>query len=385
MRFIRSAVQSKKSDRPILAILILLFICCACGESSDTPLDGDHEASVDGDGELDTQEADSESVENADDDMENDVEKPYPDYPLDDTLRLNQIQVKGTHNSYHIFNDDPIPVFGGALAPLDVQLEDQGVRQFELDVHYDPDCGFRVYHTTYGDAGSNCETLGICLALLKTWSDAHPGHHALFIFIEPKDDFTPLTMTDQLDALDDLILSVWPAERLIRPDDLRGDHATLRAAIEADGWPTLGESRDKAVFFNFDSDVYRNAYLEGRPNAEGRVMFPRSDKTIDSPIGAFVNFDDPQADAERIRQFAEAGFLIRTRTDVSSREAIANDTTRISAALASAAQLISTDFPAVTDEYDYFFDIPEGNPSRCHPLLAPAECTPADVENLAGE
>jgi len=343
-------------------LTMAVFGLTACGSSSD--------ASSDGDMDLEQSDGDADAT---------------PNYPLDTVLRLNQIQVKGTHNSYHVFDNDPIWAFGGEQVALDMQAEKQGVRQFELDVHYKAGRGFLVYHSVYGDPGTNCEKLEECLALLKNWSDSHPGHHALFIFIEPKDDLTPLTMTEQSDALDALILSVWPKERLIRPDDLRGDHASLRAAIEAEGWPTLGESRDKALFFLFDSDVYRDAYLDGRPNAEGRVMFPRSDKALDSPIGTFVNFDDPVEDADRIRQFAEAGFLIRTRTDVASQEAIDNNVTRIAAALASAAQMISTDFPAVTDEFSYHFDIPEGMPSRCNPLLAPTGCTPADVENLSGE
>ena len=344
----------------VLCLITGMFAACGDGDSSENDT---------GLGDEDVEQELSEEI-------------PRPEYPLDDTLRINEIQVKGTHNSYHIFVGEPQPVFGGDLAPLDVQAEQQGVRQFEIDVHYDPDKGFLVYHTVLGDAGSNCETLLECLTLLKTWSDDHPGHHVLFIFIEPKDDSSPLQLVGRSDKLDDLIESVWPPERLIRPDDVRGDYATLREAIENDGWPTMAEGRDKALFIYFDSDEYRDDYLEDHPNAEGRTMFPRSDKKLDSTIGAFVNFDDPISDADRIAQFAEAGFLIRTRTDVAGDEPAKGDRSRIEAALASAAQMISTDYPVLTDLFDFSFDIPEGSPSRCNPLLAPEECTVEDVENL---
>ncbi len=62
-------------------------------------------------------------------------------------LRLDQIQVIGTHNSYHLpprtglLPDDPLNI---AQAPLDVQLEDQNVRSFELDAYNGPD--FPVFH-----------------------------------------------------------------------------------------------------------------------------------------------------------------------------------------------------------------------------------------------
>src|SRR5205807_1526721 len=49
-----------------------------------------------------------------------------PEYPRDRKLRLNDVQVRGTHNSYH----PPLP-------PPERQL-DEGMRQLELDVFGDP-------------------------------------------------------------------------------------------------------------------------------------------------------------------------------------------------------------------------------------------------------
>ena len=57
-------------------------------------------------------------------------------YPRDDTLRLNQLQALGTHNSYHLLEGVAIdPELDFEHAPLDVQLGAQGVRQFEPDAH----------------------------------------------------------------------------------------------------------------------------------------------------------------------------------------------------------------------------------------------------------
>src|SRR5437879_8623398 len=65
-------------------------------------------------------------------------------------VRLNLIQVLGTHNSYHVHAGPSLfsllRNFSPALAdsldygqlPLDQQLSDQGIRQFELDVFTDP-------------------------------------------------------------------------------------------------------------------------------------------------------------------------------------------------------------------------------------------------------
>src|SRR5262245_49967547 len=63
---------------------------------------------------------------------------PTFEYPMDDVLRLNHLQAKGTHNSYHIApGSDLIPQLEYTHAPLEAQLSNQGVRQIELDVRYD--------------------------------------------------------------------------------------------------------------------------------------------------------------------------------------------------------------------------------------------------------
>ena len=54
-------------------------------------------------------------------------------------LRINHIQVLGTHNSYHIKPFGPtVRAYDYTHEPLDIQAESFGVRQFELDVWWDP-------------------------------------------------------------------------------------------------------------------------------------------------------------------------------------------------------------------------------------------------------
>ena len=83
--------------------------------------------------------------------------------PTVPSLRLNQIQVLGTHNSYHLC--PPAGVLKAAIAyrkdakdwdycaePLDQQL-DHGVRSFELDLHLS-DKGWQVMHVPAFDSGT---------------------------------------------------------------------------------------------------------------------------------------------------------------------------------------------------------------------------------------
>jgi len=68
-------------------------------------------------------------------------------HPKDDALRIDHLQVKATHNSYHIApSEKTIPDWSYTHAPLDVQLDEQGVRGVELDLHWDGQGEIRVLH-----------------------------------------------------------------------------------------------------------------------------------------------------------------------------------------------------------------------------------------------
>ena len=175
--------------------------------------------------------------------------------------------------------------------PLGEQVALHGVRQVELDVHYDGQGAFEVFHLPEIDEETTCRVFTECLGELKAWSDATPHHHLLFVLIEPKDDLdfqTPIV--GHYDALDAAILSVWPPDRVLLPDDVRGEHPSLRVALEADGWPTLGETRQKAMFIMLDSGHHRANYLAEHPTLEGRVLFTRGG--VGEPWGAVVEGGD---------------------------------------------------------------------------------------------
>src|SRR5687768_228935 len=190
---------------------------------------------------------------------------------VDDCVRINQIQLLGTHNSYHIAPAPPILARLGERArnieyshrPIAEQLTRLGIRKFELDVFADPEGGryaapaalrlvkgldpvdaqmrkpgFKVLHTQDLDYRSTCMTLLSCLSEIETWSRAHPGHLPIMVMIEAKD--SPLEDRDkvgfvqplpigpnELRALDEEIRSVFPSDRVITPDRVRGRHATL--------------------------------------------------------------------------------------------------------------------------------------------------------------
>ena len=309
-------------------------------------------------------------------------------YPLDDRLRFNHVQAKGTHNSYHV---EPDTIFSDehryTHAPLDVQLADQGVRQFEIDLHLREDQGFEVFHLPLIDPDTTCRRFMDCLALTRAWSDANPGHLPIVFWLEPKDEADDPALDPEMipieghyDELEAEILSVWPAERILAPDDLRRGLDTLPEAVAAHGWPTLGELRGKAIFSMLDSGEHREAYAAGSPNLNGKLMFVDASDPTDA-YAAMFKINNAVSDAERVRTLLEQGFVVTSNTDGVDRSDEDN-AKKLAATLAAGSHFISSDLPAPVDGHEYWFDMPGGAPARCNPLTAPAECTSEDVEIL---
>jgi hypothetical protein len=338
---------------------------------------------------------------------------------IDDCVRLNQIQVLGTHNSYHLA---PKPAVLDTLDPqrrqgleyshrtLTEQLSELGVRQFEIDVFADPNGGryarpsaykltgdsvspvmetpgYKVLHVQDLDVRSTCPTLVACLTEIKAWSTANPGHLPLMVMIEAKDGaienrpgfefVTPHPIrARELDALDDEIRSVFAADRVITPDSVRGDHATLDEAIRKNGWPALRQARGKVMFALDNTDRKRDEYLQGHPSLRGRMLFVTA--PAGDPATAFLKLNEARGPAEeKIREQVKAGYLVRTRADEPTAEARNGSTVRKDSAFRSGAQFVSTDYPEVSpfgSGYIARVPGPAGLIARCNPVTAPAGC-----------
>ena len=346
------------------------------------------------------------------------------------TLRMNQIQIIGTHNSYHagiapneskVWQAKHAKAYEGldySHPSLTQQLED-GVRQIELDVFadskggryahpsgpataraaglpadppFDPKSlmekpGFKVMHVQDVDYRSNCQPFTDCLEEVKQWSRAHPRHVPIFILVETKQgkpkelkltEPEPFTSTT-FDALDAEIRSVFSPSEMITPDEVRGSFFTLEQAVLAGQWPSLDSARGKVVFL-MDQSAVSPVYLEGHPSLRGRVLFTNA--TPGQPDAAFLERNDgPNGE---IASLARQGYLVRTRTDADTNEARTNDTARRDAALASGAQMVSTDYPAAEPARwpgHFAVALPGGaKAARCNPVNAPAACAETLVD-----
>ncbi|KQN37415.1 hypothetical protein ASG37_10185 [Sphingomonas sp. Leaf407] len=298
---------------------------------------------------------------------------------------------------------------------LTAQL-DRGVRQLEIDIFADPKGGryadpkgeviaraagettgfdrvamlrpgYKVFHIPDVDYLSTCPTLAGCLGEVAAWSRRHPRHLPIMLTINAADTpstrpeiAAPLPLDDAalLDALDGEIRAAL-GTRLLTPDMVRGDAATLAEAVRTRGWPSLEAARGK-IYVLFDvrtavSDVYR----AGHRSLNGRAMFgwyPAGDAE-----SAVQIVQDPLVDGARIRDWVRAGVIVRTRTDANTVEARANDHAKANAAAASGAQAISTDYyPGAPDPLGLRFTVtlPGGAMARCNTVRV-SGCRARDI------
>lgn len=305
-------------------------------------------------------------------------------------IRLNNVQVIGSHNSYKIPIEKSLFNY---LLSLDstkaksleyghISLEEQldlGLRNLELDVFHDPlggrfsnpkglgivkftgkeplefdtdkkllEPGLKMFHIQDVDFRSHYLLFIEGLEALKKWSDNNPNHTPIFILINAKDQKVegtkaPLVFTAKaLDSIDIEIKSVFSTDKLITPDMVRGDFETLEEAVLTNGWPELEDVKGRFLFVLDEKEDKINRYLANHASLKNRVLFVNSKEG--SPEAAFRIVNDPITDFEHIKELVSKGYMVRTRADAGTKEARENNYERLEKAKASGAQVISTDY-----------------------------------------
>lgn len=330
-----------------------------------------------------------------------------------DDLRINQVQVIGSHNSYKqaldplLFNlvSKSDSVTASRIAYSHISLTEQlelGLRGLEIDVYADgkggkyahpkgldwapgqqpydiaglmKEPGFKVFHIQDIDFRSNCPTFKGGLAELKRWSDTHKNHSPVFITMNAKDEnidrpgFTqPEKFTAAIfDELDQAITDGLGRENIITPDDIRGKYGSLEEAVRAGNWPTIKKARGKFIFILDETGDKRAAYMAGHPSLTGRILFANADPG--TPETAILIRNNPKNDD--IAALVGKGYIVRTRADSDTYEARVNDQSVFESACNSGAQIISTDYYRKSSLFnsDYVIRFKEGGYLRKNPMV----------------
>lgn len=298
-------------------------------------------------------------------------------FPLDGLLRVTDLALRGTHNSYHV--EPPFPVDAShryTHAPLDVQLEEQGVRVLEIDIHRSAD-GFEVFHLPIVDDVSTCDGFVECLEMVREWSDAHRHHLPITIWIEVKDEVGGLPIPDTA-PVERVLRGVFGDDRIFTPDDLRGGAATLQDAIAGQGWPTLRKTRGQVIVALIDDDAIAERHTRGFTTLDGRTMFARvAPDQFDLPWAAIAKLGVYEgADIEAAH---DAGLFVGANV-CGAGESDDECFDARDAAILEGVHMMQDDFPVPVPGQAYALGPADGTPALCNEVTAPALCTQSSLE-----
>lgn len=332
------------------------------------------------------------------------------------SLRLNQTQVIGSHNSYKSGIDPEIIDFLKGLNPqsaLSLQYEhlplrsqlDMGLRNLELDVFHDPkggrysnpkgldiikqkrpdlpefdpeskldEPGMKLFHVQDIDFRTHHFLFKDALEEIKSWSNANKDHHPVFILINAKDGLVPGTTTplpftaEALDSIDMEIRNTLGADKLITPALVQGKYESLEESILNGGWPELDQMKGKFLFVLDENEEKTSRYLSLHPSLERAVFFVNVKEG--NPNAGFMVINDAITHHDTIKKLVQKGYIIRTRADSDTKEARLMDYGRFTKAQSSGAQVISTDYyiPSKLFESTYRISYENGKFERKNPF-----------------
>lgn len=302
-----------------------------------------------------------------------DIEKAFGD-----GVKINEIAVIGTHNSYQMLPTPQKYAFekylmflsGGKkgtklnfeMDPYTAQLE-YGVRNLEIDIETvdkDGKVSFVVTHSPISDNTSSAYDFAKGLYEIALWSDNNPNHLPVYLLIEPKGEVPSVNNMKNFSVgyaeKLDLIIREVLGDRLLTPKQAMGDYKSFEEMRMADSWPSLKEAAGKIIVLLHPCNV-TDEYISIDDTLNSQAMFPmlRFDG-IDKPYASFILDNDPEtATVNNKKTVIEKNLMVRTRADnypVFSDE-------RYRCADDCGSHIITTDYPprnVRAQEHVYDFD-----------------------------
>lgn len=298
------------------------------------------------------------------------------DAAIESGIKFNELSFLATHNSYQTRATDEIRSIYNSLSDLTFglvsakkgdfsseTLTDQlncGIRSFEIDIETfvsNGEVSFTCMHSPNFEMTTSCYDFALALKEISLWSSNNPDHLPITVIIEPKTGFIPLKNMkyfniDYAKEFDN-VLRKNLKDKLFTPSDMLRDYSSFGEMRKADDWCKVSDMLGKVVILLHETDVTEK-YIALDPSIKSQAMFPMlRPKDIDRDCTSFVLCNDPEELLEiKAEVMDEKKIMVRTRadkfTDVSDKQR--------DCALASGANIISTDYPIRTDlnENSYF-------------------------------
>ncbi|WP_338847449.1 Ca2+-dependent phosphoinositide-specific phospholipase C [Massilia sp. W12] len=146
--------------------------------------------------------------------------------------------------------------------------------------------------------GQGTNDLAACLTDVKKWSEAHPAHAPITIFLDKKQAWSGSNEGRRPADLDRLLANIFGA-KLYTPKQMQQNYASLRQAAQAGAWPAMSQLQGRIiVVLNggqlFNHNDTQNTYLSERGQDALAFVGPDADEPNDI-FGAPNQFSDKNA------------------------------------------------------------------------------------------
>jgi hypothetical protein len=346
-----------------------------------------------------------------------------PEKYTSEQVSMNDIQMIGSHNSYkRALNSKLLALIAQQDAKAAAQINyshpslsqqlEIGLRHLEIDIVKDPSGGrfskplgeeltgqtlltsvereqlnqpgFKVMHLPDLDFSSHCILFQGCLDELLTFSKQQPDHLPIVILMNLKESRTKLingaeVLSFELDDYKQLdnVLKITFGDKLITPNEIKGQYASLEQAVLAKGWPLLSKVKGRFLFILDGKEHQREDYRLGHQSLNDRAMFASYEEG--SPEAALMIRNNPIKAKAQIQSLVKKGYMVRTRADsgAGTLSKTKDVKLRTEDAFNSGAQIISTDFypgaPQVLPS-NFVVSFKQGMLYRCNKKVRKVEC-----------
>ena len=269
-------------------------------------------------------------------------EQKFADFDIEKALaegvKINEIAVLGTHNSYQLLATPQkrlfekvrnILSFGDAGGNRNFEMDtytqqlEQGVRNLEIDIATADDgekVSFVVAHKTVTDNVSSAYDFAKGLEEIALWSDNNPNHMPIYLLIEPKDKPEKVNNIKDFSLeyafeLDNVIREVL-GDRLLTPEIVKGDFESFEEMRMADSWPSLKDASGKIMVLLHPCDVTQE-YIDADTSISSQAMFPMLRfENIETKYASFILDNEPEiATVNNSITVDEKKLMVRTRAD----------------------------------------------------------------------
>jgi len=282
-------------------------------------------------------------------------ETKFVNFNLNDTsIKLNEIQILATHNSYKKTGSDIGRFFVGLGDSFDEaralkygykNLTDQfeaGVRSMEFDLRLRK-TQFVLTHVPLVDNSSVAPDFSQALEEIYLFSSNNPNHIPIIILMEIKDDWMILDHALQViesKHLENLnvLLNEKLRDQLFTPKMMMETGKSLKETVQTTGWPSVNALLGKVIFVLHPGN-FTKMYYELDETLQKQPMFIGAYSSgIHQPYASFIVNNNPSV--AEISPLVQENFIVRTRIDAN----LIFKQEDFDQAMLSGAQILTSDF-----------------------------------------